>query len=406
MTEENLPRIRDVPVENRGDAFLNKLRRCLEIVDFRRFIEHFKAKQSLSDVRQSGVASAEILDMIATIFERDDILKELSDYVPTLESLPEDAVCIIRKILRANIFRPFPSPTAVVSEEENESSIELYGPGDKRPLVEGSWVHLQCIYEFFQKIVDAGLLRDDHIDDSFITWFFNTAVEADDSREACFVADLLPSFWVKFPQKQLAIWGTVRSNLSRFVCPNRQSYIPSAVSSLLRFVSDRIPEWSVPLQEEHTHFLRLVLIPMHRIKAYPSYSSWLQMCLERFLEKEGSLVNLIFEGILSGDHICESSILNEIKALMAIGNINEISQSNAELLFGCIAKTLRSSDNKVVRKGLDIASSNRFLELAEVHWELSLPVIRMGLQCAIENNSVRAAARHILERFYNVEDAF
>ncbi|GKV38604.1 hypothetical protein SLEP1_g46494 [Rubroshorea leprosula] len=133
MTEENLPRIRDVPVENRGDAFLNKLRRCLEIVDFKRFIEHFKAKQSLSDVRQSGVASAVILDMIEAIFERDDILKELSDYVPTLESLPEDAVCIIRKILRANIFRPFPSPTAVVSEEENE----LYGPGDKRPLVEG-----------------------------------------------------------------------------------------------------------------------------------------------------------------------------------------------------------------------------------------------------------------------------
>ncbi|GKV38581.1 hypothetical protein SLEP1_g46471 [Rubroshorea leprosula] len=409
MTEENLPRIRDVPVENRGDAFLNKLRRCLEIVDFRRFIEHFKAKQSLSDVRQSGVASAEILDMIETIFEMDDTLKELSDYVPTLESLPEDAVCIIRKILRTNIFRPFPSPTAVVSEEENESSIELYGPGDKRPLVEGSWIHLQCIYEFFQKIVDAGLLRDDHIDDSFITWFFNTAVEADDSREACFVADLLPSFWAKFPQKQLAIWRTVRSNLSRFVCPDRQSYIPSAVSSLLWFVSDRIPEWSVPLQEEHTHFLRLVLIPMHKIKSYPYFSHWLQMCLVRFMEKDSSLVNLIFEGILSGDPTPSTSelcLLDELIYLMKFSTIKEIDQPNAQLLFRRTANGLGGYEVKVAKKALDIASFNRFLELAKLHKEASIPVMILALQNAVNysrNSSVPIIAKHILKKLYDVE---
>ncbi|GKV38598.1 hypothetical protein SLEP1_g46488 [Rubroshorea leprosula] len=290
--------------------------------------------------------------MIEIVFKRDGMLKEMGDYVLTLESLSDDAVWLIMKMLRSNLFRPFPSQTAVFSEIENEN---LYDTEDKRPLVEGAWVHLRNFYEFLQKVVDAGLLREEHIDDKFITWFFNTAVLADDYREACFVADLLPSFWTKFPNKQQSIWRTVRSNLSRFVARTGRAA---------------------------------------------------DQCLVRFLEKEGSLVNLIFEAILSGDHICESSLLNEIKALMAIGNINEINQSNAELLFGCIAKTLRSSDKKVVRKGLDIASSDRFLELAEIHRELSLPVIRMGLQCAIENNSVRAAAKHILEKFYNVEDAF
>ncbi|GKV38580.1 hypothetical protein SLEP1_g46470 [Rubroshorea leprosula] len=402
MEDNNSPRIRDVPLENRHELFMDKLNCCSEFFHFRPFIQHFKAKQSLSDIRQSGVASSGILAMIETVFKRDGMLKEMGDYVLTLESLPDDAVCLIMKMLRSNLFRPFPSQTAVFSEIENEN---LYDTEDKRPLVEGAWVHLRNFYEFLQKIVDAGLLREEHIEDGFITWFFNTAVQADDYREACFVADLLPTFWAKFPKKQQSIWRTVRSNLSRYVA-DRESCIPSAVGNQLQFVSNRIPEWPVPLREEQTHFLRLVLIPMHRIKAYPSYSSWLQKCLVRFLEKEGSLVNLIFEGILSGDHICESSLLNEIKALMAIGNINEINQSNAELLFGCIAKTLRSSDKKVVRKGLDIASSDRFLELAEIHRELSLPVIRMGLQCAIENNSARAAAKHILEKFYNVEDAF
>ncbi|GKV38583.1 hypothetical protein SLEP1_g46473 [Rubroshorea leprosula] len=378
---------------------MKKLNCCSEFFDFKPFKEHFKAKQSLSDIRQSGVASAGILAKIETVFKRDGMLKEMGDYVLTLESLPDDAVGKIMKMLRSNLFRPFPSRTAVVSKTENKN---LYDTGEKIPLVEAAWVHLRNFYEFLQIIVDAGLLREEHIDDRFITWFFNTAVLADDNREACFVADLLPTFWAKFPKIRQSIWRTVRSNLSRFVSPCRKSCIPSAVGNQLQFVSNRIPEWPLPLREEQTHFLRLVLIPMHRIKAYPIYSSWLQLCLVRFLEKEGSLVNLIFEGILSGDHTCESSLLNEIKALMAIGNINEISQSNAELLFGCIAKTLRSSDNKVVRKGLDIASSNRFLELTEIHRELSLPVIRMGLQCAIENNSVRAAARHILERFYNV----
>ncbi|GLT78431.1 hypothetical protein SLA2020_499680 [Shorea laevis] len=403
MEDNNSPRIGDVPLENRQELFIKKLNRCSEFFDFKPLEGHFKAKQSLSDIRQSRVAPAGILAKIETLFKRDSMLKEMSDYVLTLESLPDDAVCKIMKMLRSKLFfRPFPSHTTVVSKTENKN---LYDNGEKMPLVEAAWDHLRNFYEFLQIIVDAGLLRKEHIDDGFITWFFNTAVLADDNREACFVADLLPTFWAKFPKKQQSIWRTVRSNLSRYVA-DRKSCIPSAVGEMLQFASDRIPEWPVPLQEEHNHFLRLVLIPMHRIKAYPSYSPWLQLCLVRFLKKEGSLVNLIFEGILSGDHICESSLLNEIKALMAIGNINEISQSNAELLFGCIAKTLRSSDVKVVRKGLDIASSRRFLELAEIHRELSLPVIRMGLQCAIENNSARVAAKHILERFYNVEDAF
>ncbi|GKV38592.1 hypothetical protein SLEP1_g46482 [Rubroshorea leprosula] len=209
---------------------MRKLRLCSVVFDLSVLVAYRRSNKSLTEFKQSGRPYEELTETMARAGNKNDTLEELMDYVPTLESLPEDAVSEIMNMVRANIFRAFPSPTAHVHEEEKETDNKLYGPGDKKPLVEVVWIHLLYVYEFLQRIVDAGL-RDDHIEESFVENLFNITTNADDSREACSVAKLLPSFWEKFPQKRCVIWTTARRNLSRFVS-SRHRHIPSAVTEL------------------------------------------------------------------------------------------------------------------------------------------------------------------------------
>ncbi|GLT99796.1 hypothetical protein SLE2022_172120 [Rubroshorea leprosula] len=409
MEDDMLPRITDVPSKKRHEFLMRKLRLCSVVFDLSVLVAYRRSNKSLTEFKQSGGPYEKLTKTMIRAGDKNDTLEELMDYVPTLESLPEDAVSEIKNMVRANIFRAFPSHTAHVPEKEKETDNKLYGPGDKRPLVEGAWVHLLYVYEFLQRIVDAGLLRDDHIEESFVENLFNITMNADDSREACFVANLLPSFWEKFPQKRPVIWTTVRRNLSRFVS-SRHRHIPSAVTDLLRFASERIRELPLPLKDGNKLFIQQILIPLHKTHAYPDYSLSLNVSMLDFLNKDRELANMMFEGILSGDPIPPTSelcLLDELKSLMNSAWLEKITKSNAQLLFRRIAKGLTGSDVDVAKIALDILSWDRFIEFAKLHKNISLPVITPALQNAgkhcVGDESVQVLAAEVRNRFYNVE---
>ncbi|GKV38607.1 hypothetical protein SLEP1_g46497 [Rubroshorea leprosula] len=328
MDEDNLPRIRDVPVKKRHELFMKKLRLC------------------------SGS-----LETIIPIGTKLEILKELLDYVPSLDSLPDDAVRQIKEMVAANIFRPFPSPSAHVSDINYETD-ELYDPEVKRPLVEESWFFLRHVYQFLRHVVDAGLLRDDHTEDSFV--------------------------------KTLA------------VCP------------LLSFANDRIRESRVPLLAENRMFLERVLIPMHKISSYSIYSRCLSQCMLAFLAMDSELDNLMIRGIFSGGQrslrsTCEIELLDELKSLMTHTLLGRITPSNAELVFRRIGKCLTSLHAMVVTKALNILKWPRFILFAKQRKQVSVPIIMPALENVgnqfLWDNNVRELAARVREKSYNENDA-
>ncbi|GKV38594.1 hypothetical protein SLEP1_g46484 [Rubroshorea leprosula] len=355
MEEDNLPRIRDVPVKKRHELFMKKLRLC-----------------------------SESLETIIPIDTKLKILKELLDYVPSLDSLPDDVVQLIKEMVAANIFRPFPSPSAHVSDINYETD-ELYDPEIKRPLVEESWFFLRHVYQFLRYVVDAGLLRDDHTEDSFVKTLLNIALDADDHREAISVTFLLA------------------------ICTSQ-----SAVCPLLSFANDRIRELWVPLLAENRMFLERVLIPMHKISSYSIYSRCLSQCMLAFLAMDSELDNLMIRGIFSGRQrplrsTCEIELLDELKSLMTHTLLGRITPSNAELVFRWIAKCLTSLHAKVVTKALNILKWPRFILFAKQRKQVSVPIITPALENVgnqfLWDNNVRELAARVREQSYNENDA-
>ncbi|GLT99798.1 hypothetical protein SLE2022_172130 [Rubroshorea leprosula] len=383
MDEDNLPRIRDVPVKKRHELFMKKLRLC------------------------SGS-----LETIIPIGTKLETLKELLDYVPSLDSIPDDAVRKIKEMVAANIFRPFPSPSAHVSDINYETD-ELYDPEIKRPLVEESWFFLRHVYQFLRYVVDAGLLRDDHTEDSFVKTLLNIALDADDQREAISVTFVLTSFWKKFTQKRRLIWRTVQHILSRFVSESHL-YITSAVRPLLSFANDRIRESRVPLLAENRMFLERVLIPMHKISSYSIYSRCLSQCMLAFLAMDSELDNLMIRGIFRGRQrplrsTCEIELLEELKSLMTHTLLGRITPSNAELVFRRIGKCLTSLHANVVTKALNLLKWPRFILFAKQRKQVSVPIIIPALENVgnqfLWDNNVRELAARVREKSYNENDA-
>ena len=122
---EPLPSIKDAPVQEQQELFIQKLKQCCVIFDF---------MDPVADLKSKEVKRA--------------CLNELVDYISVTKScLSEPVYPEIIAMVSYNIFRILPAIGEKTSNEVDQEEDE--------PTYEASWPHLQVVYEFFLRFLES-----------------------------------------------------------------------------------------------------------------------------------------------------------------------------------------------------------------------------------------------------------
>lgn len=91
-------------------------------------------------------------------------------------------------------------------------------------------------------------------------------------------------------KKKRKLFGTHPFGISAAIFIHFYSFLFSRFSIINGF--------ALPLKTEHKQFLVKVLIPLHKVKCLALYHAQLTYCIVQFLEKDATLTEPVFKGLL------------------------------------------------------------------------------------------------------------
>lgn len=72
----------------------------------------------------------------------------------------------------------------------------------------------------------------------------------------------------------------------------------NGLTELLEILSSIISGFTNPLKDEHKHFAKNVLIPLHKVRGLQNFNTQLLTCMKNFLEKDKTLGIDLMTGLL------------------------------------------------------------------------------------------------------------
>jgi len=119
--------------------------------------------------------------------------------------------------------------------------------------------------------------------------------QSDDPREREYLKTILHRIYGKFMAFRSTIRKQINSVLYTLIFSETKH---NGIPELLEILGSIINGFAIPLKEEHVTFLKTVLIPLHKVRAFPQYSQQVAYCMTMFIEKDTSLALMIIEGLL------------------------------------------------------------------------------------------------------------
>lgn len=136
----------------------------------------------------------------------------------------------------------------------------------------------------------------------------------------------------------------------------------------------------MPLREEHVHFLKKTLLPLHTHRSLSLYYSQLAFCILQFVEKDPSLTPSILEYLFK-----HWPKFNSQKEVLLWGEVEEILETclnasttlaNLMPIFGKqLASSLQSPHFQVTERCLMLWNSDSFRKLLLTHRTRLFPLI-------------------------------
>lgn len=380
FTKEDLwvaqPRFRDVSPENRTNLLIKHLRLCCVIFDFND--ESSKENVGKEMKRQ--------------------LLLAVVDHITTMKNWFNEAVCKeMLSMIAMNIFRDLPVPARGYDPEEDD------------PVLDPAWPHLQIVYEFLLRFMvstytDTKVLKK-FIDKRFLTCMIGL-FRSEDTRERDYLKTILHRVYGKFMSFRSFIRQAVNNVFYNYVY---DSHSHSGVSELLEILGSIINGFAVPLKAEHRRFLRMVLIPLHKVKHLGSFHQQLTYCVTQFIEKDPKLGSEVLMGMFQYWPLQSSSkellFLNEVDEILELTDKTEI-QKIAIVLFTQIGKSIESPHFQVSERALFLLNNDNVAGCANELRHDILPVIYPTLARNSKghwNPTVHSLTNNVLEMFVNLD---
>ncbi|ODQ64493.1 protein phosphatase 2A regulatory B subunit [Nadsonia fulvescens var. elongata DSM 6958] len=349
---ERLPNFNEVPVNSRGELFLQKIRQCNVIFDF-------------TD------PSADIVGKDIKRMSLQDLLEFISS---TRITITDHMYQSVIEMFSKNLFRPIPPPVNPVGD--------IFDPDEDEPVSEISWPHMQIVYEFFLRFIESPDFNHNmakpYIDHQFILNLLEL-FDSEDPRERDCLKTTLHRIYGKFLNLRAFIRRSINNVFFRFIYETERF---NGIAELLEILGSIINGFALPLKDEHKIFLSRVLVPLHKAKSLSLYHPQLAYCIVQFLEKDPSLTEEVILGLLrywpKVNSPKEVMFLNEVEDIIEVMEPMEFVKIQVPL-FIQISKCISSQHFQVAERVLYFWNNEYFCQLMNENMDIILPIIFSSL---------------------------
>uniref|UniRef100_A0A8C8M5Y8 Serine/threonine protein phosphatase 2A regulatory subunit n=1 Tax=Oncorhynchus tshawytscha TaxID=74940 RepID=A0A8C8M5Y8_ONCTS len=343
---QKLPALKDAPLVDREELFVQKLRQCCVLFDF--------VTDPLSDLKYKEVKRAGLNEMVEYITHNRDVVTE-SIY-------PEGVI-----MFSINLFRTLPPSSNPTGAE--------FDPEEDEPTLEAAWPHLQLVYEFFLRFLESPDFQPNvakkYIDQKFLLELF----DSEDPRERDFLKTILHRIYGKFLGLRAYIRRQINNIFYRFIYETEHH---NGIAELLEILGSIINGFALPLKEEHKMFLIRGLLPLHKVKSLSVYHPQLAYCVVQFLEKDSSLTEPVIMGLLKfwpkTHSPKEVMFLNELEEILDVIEPSEFVKI-MEPLFRQLAKCVSSPHFQVAERALYYWNNEYIMSLISDNAAKILPIM-------------------------------
>eukprot|EP00375_Theileria_parva_P002930 XP_765611.1 hypothetical protein [Theileria parva strain Muguga] len=301
----SMPLLRDTPSANRPELFQKKLIACQTVVDF----DPKKQMQKAIELKRQ-------------------VLLEIVDYISTTRnSINERILQDVIDLLSANVFRSLP---------QNPKKRNIYDYEDDEPTLEKSWPHLQIVYDIFLRVIVSNdvtsKMARNAIDKTFVLKLLAT-LNSEDQRERDYLKTILHRIYGKIVPLRNFIRKAIENVFIHFVYDTEVHY---GITELLEILGSIINGFAIPLKEEHKHYLRKALAPLHKPNSLRTYHAALTYCMIQYINKDRTLSATILTCILnywpSTNTQKEILFLNELEEVLSLTELPEFNLVLNQLL--------------------------------------------------------------------------
>ncbi|XP_028776061.1 serine/threonine protein phosphatase 2A 57 kDa regulatory subunit B' beta isoform-like isoform X1 [Neltuma alba] len=380
-TIEPLPMFRDVPVSERQNLFLRKLKVCCYVFDF---------TDTLKSAREKEIKRQSLMDLV-------DFIQSGSGKIS--EACQEEMI----RMISVNIFRCLPP-----ASHENTGQ-EITDPEEEEPCLEPAWPHLQLAYELLLRYVVSSdtdtKVAKRYIDHSFVLKLLDL-FDSEDPREREYLKTILHRIYGKFMVHRPFIRKAINNIFYRFIYETERH---SGIGELLEILGSIINGFALPMKEEHKLFLVRALIPLHKPKPVAVYHQQLSYCITQFVEKDYKLADTVIRGLLK-----YWPVTNCQKEVLFLGELEEVLEATqaAEFqrcmvpLFKRIAQCLNSSHFQVAERALFLWNNEHIVSLIAQSRSVILPIIFEALEKNIQshwNQAVHGLTVNVRKMFMEMD---
>ncbi|CAO3612888.1 unnamed protein product [Cunninghamella echinulata] len=345
---EQYPNFHEVPLSQRQDLLVKKLKQCQVLFDF--------------NDPSSNLASKEI---------KRQALQEMLHYVGTTRgAVPESVYPEVVHMFSLNLFRSISPQVAPLAEG--------FDPEDEEPVFELAWPHLQLVYEFFLRFVEAPDFSTQAakkcIDQKFILQLLEL-FDSEDPRERDFLKTILHRLYGKFLGLRAFIRKSINYIFFHFIYETDHF---NGVAELLEILGSIINGFALPLKEEHKKFLYQVLIPLHKPSSLAMYHPQLTYCVVQFLEKDPLLTEKTVQGLLRYwpkiNSAKEVMFLNEFEEILDVTDAVEFKKIMCPI-FERLAYCVSSPHFQVAERALYYWNNEYLISLMAENIDDLMPIM-------------------------------
>ncbi|KAK4750070.1 hypothetical protein SAY87_027519 [Trapa incisa] len=378
---EPLPSFRDVPVAERQNLFLRKLRACCFQFDF---------TDMMKSVREKEIKRQALVELVEYIQSGSGKINE---------HCQEEMI----RMTSVNIFRCLPP-----ASHENTGQ-ESGDPEEEDMYMDPSWPHLQLVYELLLRYIVSSdtdtKVAKKYIDHSFVLKLLDL-FDSEDLREREYLKTILHRIYGKFMVHRPFIRKAINNIFYRFIYETERH---SGIAELLEILGSIINGFALPMKEEHKLFLVRALIPLHKPKSIAMYHQQLSYCITQFVEKDYKLADTVIRGLLKYWPVtnCQKEVLflAELEEVLEATQAAEFQRCMVPL-FRQIARCLNSPHFQVAERSLFLWNNEHIVSLIAQNRTVILPVIFESLESNIEghwNQAVHGLTGNVQKMFMEMD---
>jgi len=218
------------------------------------------------------------------------ILEELLDFTrQNLPAMSRTMVCDLLEMVAANIFRPLPN----IEKRSGPDPLE-----EEDEWLEPMWGHLSLAYTILLTILEHPHFEPNSLKTVVNKPFMEKLLElffSADANERETLKTVLHRIYGNF----LSLRRFTRVRVSELLLSVIHEGVEMAgTAQLLEVLSAVLQGVKLPLREEHVEMVERVLVPLHRVASYHTFSAQLSHCCSQLVRRQPSLAGPIYQGLL------------------------------------------------------------------------------------------------------------